>query len=113
MKAGVDTLKLYGSEPYFDILTKEEVRFCEVLRISPTFYLFIKDVFFTVKENHASFKRSETKKWFRLDVTKTGKSMLICELTNFFKCMIGSVASDGLMLPRLAEDAKCSNNESF
>lgn len=68
-----DPIKYGPADEYFDVLTKEEVKLCETIRLAPKLYLFVKDTMLTYKEENGYFKKLEAKKWFRLDVNKTGK----------------------------------------
>lgn len=68
-----DPIKYGPEDEYFDVLTKDEVKLCETIRLAPKLYLFVKDTMLSYKEEHGYFKKLEAKKWFRLDVNKTGK----------------------------------------
>lgn len=68
-----DPIKFGPEDEHFDVLTKDEVKLCETIRLLPKLYLFVKDTMLTYREQHGYFKKLEAKKWFRLDVNKTGK----------------------------------------
>jgi hypothetical protein len=68
-----DPIKYGPQDEYFDVLTKDEVKLCETIRLAPKLYLFVKDTMLSYREEYGYFKKLEAKKWFRLDVNKTGK----------------------------------------
>ncbi|KAI9023412.1 hypothetical protein DFJ74DRAFT_669015 [Hyaloraphidium curvatum] len=68
-----DPIKYGPQDEYFDVLTRDEVKLCETIRLAPKLYLFVKDTMLSAREERGYFKKLEAKKWFRLDVNKTGK----------------------------------------
>ncbi|KAJ3056058.1 Transcriptional adapter ada2 [Rhizophlyctis rosea] len=52
-------------------LTREEVRTCAVLRLTPTQYLHIKATFLSAAKTRGSFRKKDAQRWFKMDVNKT------------------------------------------
>ncbi|KAI8914887.1 Homeodomain-like protein [Powellomyces hirtus] len=68
-----EPLDIHPSSPGYDLLTREEVRTCCTLRLTPETYLRIKATLIAAREERGVFKKRDAQKWCRVDVNKTGK----------------------------------------
>ncbi|KAJ3007843.1 Transcriptional adapter ada2 [Thoreauomyces humboldtii] len=68
-----EPLPVARTAPGYDLLTREEVRTCCTLRLSPEAYLKIKAILLGARDERGSYKKRDAQKWCRIDVNKTGK----------------------------------------
>ncbi|KAJ3329369.1 Transcriptional adapter ada2, partial [Gonapodya sp. JEL0774] len=66
-------LVIPATAPGFANLSPSEARLCSVLRIWPAQYLFMKSIVIGAKMAGKIVRKAEGKKWFRIDVNKTGR----------------------------------------
>ncbi|ORX60028.1 hypothetical protein BCR36DRAFT_579474 [Piromyces finnis] len=72
-KKGVP-LEIPQDAPLYDLLNKEEIQTCSLLRILPSQYLRVRDILIKGYKKNGYYLKKDAKKWCRgIDVNKTAK----------------------------------------
>ncbi|KAJ3327298.1 Transcriptional adapter ada2 [Gonapodya sp. JEL0774] len=66
-------IKISPQAECYSLLTTQEIKLCETIRMMPKQYLHVKSVMLGNRAKHGFFKKLDAKKWFKIDVNKTGK----------------------------------------